>query len=115
LDDHRARFGQALRAVLLVLPMSVLIVSCGPTVATNLKVRSLAGLVVICDPQDAMIYVDDKYMGSVKGLNRRPLMLSEGLHRVEVRRDGYFAHFAEVKVAKGVRQQLRLKLRKEPF
>lgn len=116
MDDHRARCRQALRACLLVLPLSLLVASCGPSVPnTGAKVRPLAGLLVICDPQDAMIYVDDKYMGSVKGLGRRPLMLSDGVHRVEVRRDGYFAHFTEVTVAKGVRQQLKLKLRKEPF
>jgi len=84
-------------------------------VATAVKVRPLAGLLLACEPQDSTVYVDDKYMGSVKGLNERPLMLTEGVHRVEVRRDGYFAHFAEVKIVKGVRQQLTVKLRKEPF
>lgn len=116
MDDRRTCCDRrTLTAALVVLVCSALMASCGHSGANNLKVRPLAGLLVICEPQDAMIYVDDKYMGSVKGLNRNPLMLTEGVHRVEVRKDGYFAHFTEVKVVNGVRQQLKLKLRNEPF
>lgn len=93
---------------------ALLLMSCGAA-GLSVKARPLAGLLVQCDPGDAVIYVDDKYMGSVKGLGTKALMLPEGVHRVEVRKDGYFAHFTEVKMVKGVRQQLRLKLRKEPF
>ena len=48
-------------------------------------------------------------------LQKRPLALAAGTRRLEVRRDGYFAHYAEVTIAKGVRQRLEIKLRKEPF
>jgi len=63
----------------------------------------------------SMLFVDDKYMGTVAGLKGRPLMLPEGPHRIELRRDGYFAHYADVTVAKGVKQRLEVTLRKEPF
>ncbi len=101
-------------STLAALAGALLLLSCGGP-GPNVKVRPLAGLLVRCDPGDAVIYVDDKYMGSVKGLGSKPLLLPEGVHRVEVRKDGYFAHFTEVKMVKGVRQQLKLKLRKEPF
>lgn len=78
-------------------------------------VRPLAGLRILCEPADATLYVDDRYFGSTARLGRQPLMLPEGFHRLELRRDGYFAHFAEVTLVKGVRQQLEVKLRKEPF
>jgi hypothetical protein len=68
-----------------------------------------------CEPGDALVYVDDQYQGSVKALAARPLMLPEGSHRIEIRRDGYFSHFAEVTNAKGVQQRLEVKLRKEPY
>jgi hypothetical protein len=42
-------------------------------------------------------------------------MVPEGPHRVEIRRDGYFPHFVELTAAKGVRQRLEVKLRKEPY
>jgi len=88
---------------------------CGPTTPSPKDPRILQGILIVCDPDDALIYVDDKYMGSVKGLDRRPLPVPAGAHRLEIRKDGYFAHFAEVTVAKGVRQRLKVKLRKEPF
>lgn len=88
--------------------------SCGPRPTDTLP-RLVGGLQIECDPADALIYVDDKYLGSVKGLKQRPLKLTEGTHRIELRREGYFAHYAEVTVVKGVQQRLQVKLRKEPF
>ena len=114
MDDRRTRSGRKALSLTLLLACALL-VSCGSSVANNVKARPLAGLLVICEPADASIYVDDRYMGSVKGLSRKPLLLPPGDHRVEVRRDGFFAHFSEVKVVNGVRQQLKVKLRKEPF
>lgn len=88
-------------------------VACGPPPGPTM--RPAGGLVVICEPQDALIYVDEKYLGATSGLKARPLQLSAGVHRIELRRDGYFTHFAEVTIEPGVRQRLTVKLRKEPF
>jgi hypothetical protein len=101
------------RVLLLTLPLLTL-VACPPA-SPGLPPRPLAGLLIACDPADAVLLVDDKYLGSVTTLRVKPLMLPEGSHRLELRRDGYFSHFAEVTLARGVRQQLEVKLRKEPF
>jgi hypothetical protein len=77
--------------------------------------RPLAGLRIVCEPPGATLFVDDRYVGVVGRLGKQPLMLPEGLHRLELRHDGYFAHFAEVTLAKGVGQRLEVKLRREPF
>jgi hypothetical protein len=75
----------------------------------------VGGLLVHCEPADAAVYVDDRFQGSASSLRSQPLTLAEGFHRVEIRKDGYFPHFAEVTIAKGVRQRLDVELRKEPF
>lgn len=104
--------------------VALLALCCGVAVATGCgapqagskpTARVLSGLLVVCQPPDALIYVDDRYMGSVKGLDKRPLKLPEGTRRVELRREGYFAHYGEVKLVRGVRQRLQVVLRKEPF
>jgi len=72
-------------------------------------------MVVACEPADAMLFVDDKYLGTTGGLKGRPMQLPEGVHRIELRKDGYFAHLAEITIARGVQQKLAVKLRKQPF
>jgi len=79
------------------------------------SVQELGGLQIACEPADALLYVDDRYMGSVASLAKRPLPLPVGPHRLELRSEGHFAHFAEITVAKGVRHRLEVKLRKEPY
>jgi len=86
-----------------------------PTGAAPPRPRPLGGLVVRCQPADAMIYVDDHLEGSASSFGQRPLALPLGFHRVEIRRDGYYPYFAEVTVVEGVRQQLEVQLRREPF
>lgn len=121
MDDHQARPGRRElkrfpgQALSLWVVLWVVCAGCGPAVSANAEARPLSGLNITCEPGDALIYVDDRYLGSVKGLTRKPLVLPVGDHRIEIRREGFFAHFAEVKVVKGVRQQLTIKLRREPF
>ena len=89
--------------------------ACGSPGKPAMKPRPQAGLHIVIEPADAQIYVNDRFMGSTKGLAKRPLQLPPGLHRIEIRRVGHFAHFAEVKLARGVKQVLKVRLRKEPF
>jgi len=103
-----------LLAPLLVLVVLQLGASCR-TPSPAVPPRALGGLLIACEPADALIYVDDRLQGSVDSLKRQPLLVPEGFHRLELRRDGYFSHFAEVTVAKGVQQRLEVKLRKEPY
>lgn len=86
-----------------------------PTPGPGTPGRPLVGVELRCEPDDALVYVDDQYRGSARVLASRPLMVPEGPHRVEIRRDGYFPHFVELTAAKGVRQRLEVKLRKEPY
>lgn len=96
--------------------LSSAVAACAHGPGADLKPRRPPlGLHILCQPTEAQIYVDDKYMGTTKGLEKHPLMLSPGMHRVEIRSEGYFAHFAEVELAHGVKQVLKVKLRKEPF
>jgi hypothetical protein len=103
---HRALIGSAI--------LGLLLCAC-PTPGPGIPVRPLGGVQIRCEPTDALVYVDDQYRGSVAALGARPLMLPEGVHRIEIRRDGYFPHFAEVTTAKAVQQRLEVKLRKEPY
>lgn len=112
---HRHRTEHLLLMAALLLLLGVAGVSCGPKGPGELHPRTLQGLLIQCEPADAAVYVDDRYIGSVKGLDRKALPLEPGTHRLELRRDGYFSHFSEVKVVAGVRQRIQVTLRKEPF
>jgi hypothetical protein len=98
-----------------LLTLSLLVLVACPPANPGVPPRPLAGLLIACEPADAVLLVDDRYLGSVTSLRTTPLMLPDGFHRLELRRDGYFSHFAEVTLVKGVRQQLEVKLRREPF
>jgi len=87
---------------------------CGPA-SPPTEVRPVGGVGIVCEPTDALLFVDDRYVGTVAGLRGRPITLLEGPHRIELRRDGYFAHYADVTVVKGVRQRLQVVLRRELF
>jgi PEGA domain len=103
----------ALLLAALALPL-LISAACGPHTGVK-SAQALGGLLMACEPADALLYVDDKYMGTVAGLATKPLALPVGPHRLELRKEGYFAHFAEITVAKGLRHKLEVKLRKEPF
>lgn len=110
------RFAVTVGFVLLALALGL---PCGsgcrtPEPATP-PARPVGALVVACEPGDASVYVDDRFQGSVASLKTAPLSLTEGVHRIEIRREGYFSHYSEVTVSKGVRQSLEVRLRKEPF
>ena len=72
-------------------------------------------LLLSCEPSDAILFVDDRLQGSVAALQKKPLVLPEGMHRLEFRREGYFAHFSEVRLVKATKHRLEIKLRKEPY
>ena len=73
------------------------------------------GLLVSCIPSDAEVIIDGRFVGVVSSVGGRPIPLPEGLHRVELRRDGYFSAYHEVRGVRGVRQRLQVELRQVPF
>ena len=85
------------------------------TGGSEMRPRPLGGLLIRCEPSDALVYVDDHLEGNASRLAEQALAVPEGVHRVEIRKDGFFPHFAEVTVVRGVRQQIEVTLRKEPF
>lgn len=96
--------------------VALLLVSCsGCPGRGDVDPRLLGRLIIVSDPPEALIFVDDRYLGTVRGLRGRALALRPGTRRLEVRREGYFAFYADVKIARGVRKRLVIKLRKEPF
>ena len=107
------RLARRARLALAALPLLLALGGC-PT-GTPRHLPRLGELALTCQPEDALVYVDDRYQGSVLALRQAPLSLPEGAHRLEVRRDGYFTHYAEVTVVHGVRQRLQVQLRKEPY
>ena len=102
------------RSICLMMAL-VWVAGCQTTSQGDLQARPLGGLMIVCEPGDAGVYIDDQYMGQVSALSRRPLRLPAGPHRIEIRRDGFFSHFAEITIDEGVRQKLAVKLRKEPY
>lgn len=88
---------------------------CSHTGTGAARARVVGGLIIDSDPEDAEVYVDDRYVGVVAALKKSPIAIAEGEHRLEIRRDGYFSSYHEIKVVKGVRQRLRVSLTKVPF
>ena len=74
--------------------------------------QKLSSLQINCEPKDALLFVNDKYHGTVSKLSL--IKLKQGSHRIEFRREGYFAHFAEISLGEKS-AKLVVKLRKEPF
>jgi hypothetical protein len=105
------------RLALLLAVLSVgTLESCQSTSRAQLEPpRPTAALDISCFPADALVYVNDIYAGSAVSLKKHPLILPEGMHRIELRRDGYFSHFEEVRLQRAERKRLGVKLRKEPF
>jgi hypothetical protein len=69
-----------------------------------------------CRPTDALIFINDRFLGSVAGLRGRPLIVPAGReYRLELRRDGYFSYFAEIKPRPGAAPPMDVELRPEPF
>ncbi|MCA9668191.1 MAG: PEGA domain-containing protein [Myxococcales bacterium] len=104
---------RVLLCALLCAALCIVCTACPPRRPTT--VRAVGGVLLDCQPKDAELYVDDRYVGVIKHFRGRAIRLRVGLRRLQLSRDGYFDHFAEVRVVKGVRQKLQIKLRRQPF
>jgi hypothetical protein len=61
-------------------------------------------------PADADVFVDDRFVGSVSQLGGK-LRVLPGRHRIEIRRDGYYRHYADLEVpatSDGARLEVKL-------
>ena len=76
--------------------------------------RADAVLVVDAPVPSASVYVDERFAGRVAELSRGGLRVPSGALRVEVRADGYFPAYRDVRVQKGERARVAVELRAVP-
>lgn len=77
--------------------------------------RPFGGLELDCLPQDAEVFVNDQYVGTVEGFAGKPIQVPAGLVRLELRREGYFSAYHELSVTPGTQQSLSVSLRRRPL
>jgi len=113
----RVLSGTALRLRAIATPMvcaAVLLAVLAVTGCASAPVRvEPARLRVIAVPENAGIYVDDRFAGSARLIARRPVAFSPGVRHVTVQADGYFPHDVEVELRPGV-TTMRISLRAVP-
>jgi len=85
--------------------------ACAGTQRANENTASLRTIVV---PANAVVQVDEQFAGSARALDKRPLAVRPGKHRVTVEAPGFFPHDLEVDLAPGV-TTVEVKLRKTPL
>jgi hypothetical protein len=72
--------------------------------------RGLASLRIYVTPENARVYIDERFFGTGAVLSQAPKPLPAGTHRVSVEADGYFPHDVELELPKGeTRIELRLR------
>lgn len=81
-------------------------VACGPPKVGVLKVTG--------SPDDALVTVDDEYLGTLARLRRFGIKVSEGEHRLTVEADDRFPHDALVRVQADQTVTVDVKLEKVP-
>jgi len=58
---------------------------------------------------DAALWIDGSYVGTL-GLLRGGVAVEPGPHRVEIRHDDYFSHYAEITLASRERKRFQIEL-----
>lgn len=57
---------------------------------------------VVAEPQDARVYVDDRFVATAQRLARRPESLRPGVHHVTVSAPDHFPHDVELDLPPGL-------------
>jgi hypothetical protein len=86
----------------------------GACAASNQARRADALLIVDAKVAEASVYVDERFAGRVAELSRSGVRVPSGALRVEVRADGYFPAYRDVRVQKGERARVTVELRPVP-
>jgi hypothetical protein len=73
-----------------------------------------ARIEIFCPVGNALVYVDEALVGRASNLSGRPIRVMSGRRRVELRADGYFNAYREVKVAHNSEERVTIALRKVP-
>lgn len=69
-----------------------------------------AVVVIRCDVKDAELWVDGRYFREIVEIPRGGVRMPPGMHRVEIRHDDYFSHYAELELAPRERRTLDVNL-----
>ena len=72
--------------------------------------EDLSLLEISCEPPDAEIHVDDRYMGTLQQWRGGVVPLKPGAHRVEVSREGFLPYRLDLRAETGRRYHLQLDL-----
>jgi len=72
-----------------------------------------AELAVVAEPENATVYVNERFAGTAQVLADRPEVLSPGVHFVTIRAPGYFPHDLRLELPPG-RTTVRIRLRPIP-
>ena len=75
--------------------------------------RPTAQLRVVVEPDSARVYLNDRYAGNARVLDRRPTSLRTGIHFLTVQADGFFPHDVELALPEGL-TTVRIALRPIP-
>ena len=92
----------------------VLFWGCGLPQETRRGVGNEGFLIIQATPEDAEVYVDGEKVGQAEKFESKPLELSSGTHKIELRKAGYFPEVREVYVGNQSRHTLKVNLRKSP-
>jgi hypothetical protein len=72
-----------------------------------------AELRVVAVPAEAVVQVDERFVGGARTLARKPAQVKPGKHRVTIEAPGYFPHDFELDLPVGV-TSVEIKLRPVP-
>ena len=99
--------------VIAAMSLALAVSACrGGPPGAGVRHTALGALVVSVVPQDAELLVNERPVAARRG---RPIGVPAGPCRIELRRQGYFSHFAELDVVAGRSFRLEVRLRPEPF
>ncbi len=101
----------SLRALALI-PLLALLGACATTQHPRER-EPMAELRVIAVPENALVEVNERSVGSARVLAQRPAKLKVGVKRVTLTAPGYFPHDLEVNLPKG-ETKLEITLRPVP-
>lgn len=88
--------------------------SCATT-PHSLASKEKGKLYILCDHDDAQIYIDDRYLGVASSFKKSPITLRVGNHRIEVQKKNYFNSYHDIKIASGMMHRLTIHLQREPL
>ncbi len=72
-----------------------------------------AKLRVVAEPEDARVFVDDRFVATARVLAREPLALRPGAHLLTVTASGYFPHDMQIDLPTG-ETKIEIELRPVP-